>query len=234
MRGTVQILLFASAVCSRPSSRQQPPPGQQGQNRPGPRGLGGRNTPTFPGPPPGSQALPPIYLRPKSFIKIRSCRPISAISAANAAPASPTLDLAPHRNNPPSSASWSDCSADYPRDKIVSPYPYKTAKEHYETLLAAAKAKGGPTVYTKATTPDWDGFYTATRQPTMAPSGSGHREPSPHHLVAAHARISKTHGADELPRGRRQRAAVGSVSCYPEGFLRWWAQAPRAETFSSP
>src|SRR5262249_59671251 len=26
-------------------------------------------------------------------------------------------------------------------------------------ILAAAKAKGGPTVYTKATVPDWDGWY---------------------------------------------------------------------------
>ena len=57
------------------------------------------------------------------------------------------------------SAPWGDCSADYPRDKIVSPYPYKTAKQHYEALLAQAKAHGGPTLYSKATTPDWDGFY---------------------------------------------------------------------------
>ena len=41
----------------------------------------------------------------------------------------------------------------------AGPYPYKSAKEHYEALLAKAKAHGGPTVYTKATTPDWDGFY---------------------------------------------------------------------------
>ncbi len=50
--------------------------------------------------------------------------------------------------NPPTTASWGDCSLDYPRQNIVSPYPYKTAKVHYEALLAAAKAKGGPTVYT--------------------------------------------------------------------------------------
>ncbi len=61
--------------------------------------------------------------------------------------------------NPPASASWGDCKLDYSRDKIVSPYPYKTAKEHYDALMAQAKAHGGPTVYTKATTPDWDGFY---------------------------------------------------------------------------
>lgn len=62
-------------------------------------------------------------------------------------------------HNPPISAAWGDCGEDVPRDKIVSPYPYKTAQEHYEALLAAAKAKGGPTVYTKATVPDWDGYY---------------------------------------------------------------------------
>jgi hypothetical protein len=53
--------------------------------------------------------------------------------------------------NPPTSASWGDCNADWPRDRILSPYPYKTAKEHYGALLAAAKTRGGPTVYTRAT-----------------------------------------------------------------------------------
>ena len=56
---------------------------------------------------------------------------------------------------------------------IVSPYPYKTAKEHYEALLARRKAKGGPTVYTKATMPDWDGYYRAYARPTTARNGSG-------------------------------------------------------------
>ena len=61
---------------------------------------------------------------------------------------------------PPESASWGNCDDDWKREQIVSPYPYKTAKEHYDALMAAAKAKGGPTVYTKATVPDWDGYYT--------------------------------------------------------------------------
>ena len=60
---------------------------------------------------------------------------------------------------PPESASWGDCNDDWPRERIVSPYQYKTAKEHYEALLAQTKSKGGPTVYTKATVPDWDGYY---------------------------------------------------------------------------
>ena len=60
---------------------------------------------------------------------------------------------------PPESASWGNCDDDWPRERIVSPYPYKTAKEHYDALMAAAKAKGGPTVYSKANVPDWDGYY---------------------------------------------------------------------------
>ncbi len=38
---------------------------------------------------------------------------------------------------------------DYPREAIVSPYPFKTAQEHYEALLAETKARGGPTVYSR-------------------------------------------------------------------------------------
>jgi hypothetical protein len=54
--------------------------------------------------------------------------------------------------NPPSSASWGECNDDYPREKILSPYPHKTAKEHYDALMAQAKASGGPAVYTGQTT----------------------------------------------------------------------------------
>ncbi len=61
--------------------------------------------------------------------------------------------------NPPAMANWGDCNRDVDRASILSPYPYKTAQEHYNSLLDAAKAKGGPTKYTKATVPDWDGYY---------------------------------------------------------------------------
>ena len=71
--------------------------------------------------------------------------------------------------NPPASAAWGDCFDDYAREKIVSQLPYKTAKEHYAALMAAAKARGGPTVYTKTTVPDWDGYYTRN---TAADSGA--------------------------------------------------------------
>ena len=64
-------------------------------------------------------------------------------------------------SRPPASASWGHCDIDYPRAAIVSPYPFKTAREHYEALLAETRAKGGPTIYTRTMPPpDWNGRYS--------------------------------------------------------------------------
>ena len=38
-------------------------------------------------------------------------------------------------DHPPASAAWGYCDRDVPRDAIVSPYPFKTAAEHYAALL---------------------------------------------------------------------------------------------------
>jgi hypothetical protein len=54
---------------------------------------------------------------------------------------------------------WGNCDTDIPVAQIVSPYKYKTAAEHYEALMAEAKAAGGPTRHTRQTLPDWDGWY---------------------------------------------------------------------------
>jgi hypothetical protein len=64
-------------------------------------------------------------------------------------------------SDPPTTASWGHCENDYPREAIVSPYPFKTAQEHYEALLAETKAKGGPTLYSRTDPPpDWNGRYS--------------------------------------------------------------------------
>ena len=34
-------------------------------------------------------------------------------------------------NGNPATAAWGHCERDYPRENIVSPYPFKTAQEHY-------------------------------------------------------------------------------------------------------
>jgi len=67
-------------------------------------------------------------------------------------------------DDPPESAAWGYCDRDYPREEIVSPYGFETAKAHYETLLDEARARGGPTVYTQATLPDWNGRYLRDRE----------------------------------------------------------------------
>jgi hypothetical protein len=134
-------------------------------------------------------------------------------------------------DKPPASASWGDCSIDYPREKIVSPYPYKTAKEHYEALLAAAKAKGGPTKYTKATIPDWDGWYTrdASYSNSQWTWGTINQVPTILSLLTPEyqkrmVQMNYHEGVDNSPQWN-------ASFCYPEGFMRWWSEASSGGNF---
>jgi len=69
-------------------------------------------------------------------------------------------------NDPPRTAAWGYCDRDYPREQIVSPYRFRTAKEHYASLLEEARRHGGPTQYTRATVPDWNGQYQRPKAKT--------------------------------------------------------------------
>src|SRR5262249_44154305 len=126
--------------------------GQGGQGGQGGRGRGPRGTP---GPPSGVQPLPIDVFTSKNFYKDKANWLDKRYYRCNI-PRDLEQFWANGRvgDNPPTSATWGDCNADLKREDILSPYPYKTAQEHYNALLAAAKAKGGPTVYTRATLPD--------------------------------------------------------------------------------
>ena len=152
--------------------------------------------------------------------------------------------------NPPTSASWAaSCKEPFPREKIVSPYPYKTAKEQYEALLAKAKSHGGPTKYTKATTPDWDGFYT--RDPVASDTpGAAYLQDRPNGGPGIGERwiwggINQTPTIVSLLTPEYQARYIQMIYhetvdnskqwnasfCYPEGFIRWWAAASQASNF---
>jgi len=70
--------------------------------------------------------------------------------------------------DPPRTAAWGFCDRDYPREEIVSPYAFRTAKEHYAALLAETRAKGGPTKHTAASVPGWNGRYLRERDKRLS------------------------------------------------------------------
>jgi hypothetical protein len=62
-------------------------------------------------------------------------------------------------DNPPATGAWGNCDRDYPREGIVSPYPFTTAQEHYEALLAETKKRGGPKTPSVEQLAEWTGRY---------------------------------------------------------------------------
>src|ERR1700690_1476427 len=138
--GPLSTTVFAQQPPAQPGGRGQPGQGQGKQaGAVGGAGFGRGNTPTFAGPPAGMQALPLDLFSSKNFYKDQKLWSDQRYFRCNS-PRQLTDIWTSRRigEKPPASASWGDCSADYPREKIVSPYPYKTAKEHYEALLTAA------------------------------------------------------------------------------------------------
>jgi uncharacterized protein YukE len=91
--------------------------------------------------------------------------------------------------------------------------------------MAKAKAHGGPTVYTKATTPDWDGYYARdmTRQQDNWIWGDKNQMPTILSLLTPkyQARLVQMHYHEIVNNAPQWNASF----CYPEGYLRWWARA---------
>ena len=118
---------------------------------------------------------------------------------------------------------WGDCNLDYPIEKIVSPHPYKTAQEHYNALMAEAKQAGGPTVHTRQTLPEWDGWYQRRNPEDQWIWGRNLQTSTMLSLLTPEyqTRMVQQTYHEAVNNSPQWMASF----CYPEGFMRWWAQA---------
>lgn len=151
-------------------------------------------------------------------------------------------------NNDPATAAWGHCDRDYPREAILSPYPFSTAEEHYAALLAETEAKGGPTQHTSESLPDWNGSYTRNLNLAFARGRRGEVSADlpqsyfePPQWVVGWANQMPTilslltpeyqqRFVQQMYHKANTSAAVNPLSfCWPEGLMRWWTGpgAPR-------
>jgi len=118
---------------------------------------------------------------------------------------------------------WGDCNLDRDVAKVVSPLPYKTAQEHYEALLAEAKKAGGPTVHTRQTMPEWDGWYRRLAREEQWVWGRNLQTATMLSLLTPeYRRRMVQQNYHEVVNNSPQWMAS---FCYPEGFMRWYAEA---------
>jgi hypothetical protein len=132
-------------------------------------------------------------------------------------------------SNPAEMASWGDCNRDIDRSSILSPYPYKTAREHYNALLDAAKATGGPTHYTKASAPDWDGYYSPSNVQGRAWMQGNSQVTTVLSLLTPE--YQKRMVQQIYHEGVTNSPQWNASFCYPEGLIRWWVQVSQAGNF---
>jgi hypothetical protein len=126
-------------------------------------------------------------------------------------------------DHPPETAAWGYCDRDYPRAEIVSPYAFRTAKAHYEALLAEARSRGGPTLYTQATLPDWNGKYLRKRDKRLT-WFNGAILQIPTYLSLLTPEYQKRFVQQMYHYSGDNAAQWPGSYCWPEGFMRRFAQ----------
>jgi hypothetical protein len=127
-------------------------------------------------------------------------------------------------DDPPATAPWGFCDRDYPRESIVSPYPFTTAEAHYNALLAETRSRGGPTEHTYASLPgEWTGVYA---HPGNTPNNQywyRMRHVQTPTVLSLLTDEYKTRMVQETyHQGNTNAPQWQSSYCWPEGFMRRW------------
>jgi hypothetical protein len=117
---------------------------------------------------------------------------------------------------------WGDCAVDRPVKDIVSPYPYKSAAEHYAALMTQAKTRGGPTEKTRAQLPEWDGWYRRGARDDQWTYGRNLQSATLMSVLQPEyqRRMAQMSFHESVTNAPQWMAAF----CYPEGLMRWWAE----------
>jgi hypothetical protein len=127
-------------------------------------------------------------------------------------------------DDPPATAAWGYCDRDYPREAIVSPYGFDTARAHYAALLEETRERGGPTEHTYATVPgEWTGIY---KHPVRTLDNQ-------HWFFMRHVQVPtvlsllteeyQTRVVQETyHHGNTNKPQWPAQYCWPEGFMRRW------------
>jgi hypothetical protein len=127
-------------------------------------------------------------------------------------------------DKPASAAPWGYCDRDYPRESMVSPYAFKTARAHYEALLGETRRRGGPKIHTPASLPqDWNGIY---RQPRFSENNDywfTMRRVQMPTLLSLLKEPYRTRAVQEAyHHGHSNKPMWAAQYCWPEGFVRRW------------
>jgi hypothetical protein len=124
-------------------------------------------------------------------------------------------------DDPPRTAAWGYCDRGYPREAIVSPYPFETAAAHYAALLEETRRRGGPTEHSYATVPaEWSGRYVWPRGQNWYAELFWTQVPT---ILSLLTEEYQTRTVQELYHdGNTNSPQWPAQYCWPEGFMRRW------------